>query len=114
MNQYAYTILVGLQNYPSATKTEIQFSATVLAKPNSAPQFTSPVQEVVQLTKLVSSVGQQSLPVNLWNFFLPSFEDADVEDTVTLSVDLGSLSNFASYDSTNKVITILDLNAAST
>ena len=45
---------------------------------------------------------------------MPSFEDADIEDTVTLSVDLGSLSNFASYDSTNKVITILDLNAANT
>ena len=45
---------------------------------------------------------------------MPSFEDADVEDTVILGVDLGSLSNFAAYDSTNKVITILDLNASST
>ena len=33
---------------------------------------------------------------------------------MTLNVDLGSLSSFASYDSTNKVITVPDLNAEST
>ena len=37
VNQYAYTILIGLQDFPDASKTAIQFLATVLAKPNQAP-----------------------------------------------------------------------------